>query len=96
MLGEEHMAAGMPNLTPDPPALPGAQHPNEAVTHHPAQPAAKQMVKNHSDGQLNGTQQSQSIPATGSAAAGASSTTGPTDSKPPMAESRKWYQGRRN
>lgn len=45
VLGEEHIAAGLPNLTPEPPALPG-QVP------HPAQPAARQLVKDHSQQQL--------------------------------------------
>jgi hypothetical protein len=97
VLGEEHMAAGLPNLTPDPPALPGGQHPSETTTPHPAQPAAKQMVKDHSDAQITSTaQQSQTAPAaSGTTTSAATGTSAPTAPQPSMAEKKKWWQAKK-
>ena len=54
VLGEEHIAAGLPNLTPEPTPLPGQPvGPGRGRgDNHPAQPAAKQLVKDHSQQQL--------------------------------------------
>ena len=54
VLGEEHIAAGLPNLTPEPTPLPGQPVGNGRGRgdSHPAQPAAKQLVKDHSQQQL--------------------------------------------
>lgn len=67
VLGEEHIAAGMSDLTPEPPALPGVQmqetgtgaaghagNPDDGPPHkaHPAQSAAKQLVKDNSAGRF--------------------------------------------
>lgn len=97
MLGEEHMAAGLPNLTPDPPALPGGQQPNETSTPHPAQPAAKQMVKDHSGAHLtnNAPQSHQSTvaaAATGTTTSAATGTPASNAAQAPMAEKKKWWQ----
>jgi len=55
ILGEEHIAAGLPNLTPEPTPLPGQRvgKGRGQEDTHPAQPAAKQLVKDHSQQQLN-------------------------------------------
>lgn len=70
------MAAGLPGLTPEPPPLPGGQLETAAAasTSHPAQPAAKKLVKDHSgtamttgntsQPQAAGTTNAQSTPAT--------------------------------
>lgn len=62
VLGEEHIADGLPNLTPAPPALPNQTQgavvaPNSDTSGpppkpHPAQPAAKKLVKDYSDQHL--------------------------------------------
>lgn len=54
VLGEEHIAAGLPNLTPEPTPLPGQPigGGRGRGDSHPAQPAAKQFVKDHSQQQL--------------------------------------------
>ena len=93
VLGEEHIAAGLPNLTPEPPALPGVQHPSEVTTPHPAQSAAKKLVKDHSDQQLLAGNASAS-PAT----APATATTGNQAAADRVAETqtadakKKWWQ----
>jgi Domain of unknown function (DUF4112) len=55
ILGEEHIAAGLPNLTPEPTPLPGQRvgKGRGQEDTHPAQPAAKQLVKDHSQQQLS-------------------------------------------
>jgi hypothetical protein len=85
VLGEEHIAAGLSDLTPEPPALPGGANANANATNpHPAQMAARQHVKDHSSQQL--TTPSTSTPANGATSTAA--TTGTQETK------KKWYQGK--
>lgn len=72
LLGEEHISAGLPNLTPEPPPLPGGRQEEQVETSnsHPAQPAAKKLVKDHSESAIaSGTaNQSQNVEGSGTSA----------------------------
>lgn len=91
VLGEEHMAAGMSNLTPEPPALPGGQQTSEEFASHPAQPATKKMVKDHSSSLMNSTAAN---PASQSATteAAATTTTTPPATQSQAQEKKKWWK----
>ncbi|UZJ56870.1 hypothetical protein CBS101457_006190 [Exobasidium rhododendri] len=97
VLGEEHIAAGLPNLTPEPPALPGGAT-SQTPYQHPAQSAAKKNVRDHSDQQLGSSTNAQT-PATTT-----TTTTGNGNGNAAVATDRiaqtqttdkkKWYQGK--
>lgn len=93
VLGEEHIAAGLPNLTPEPPALPGGRQTGEEFTSHPAQPATKKMVKDHSASQINSTAAN---PASQIATGGQTATIGEAAKTPAtqsqVQEKKKWWK----